>query len=233
MKQIKVNSSVEDRVEYKTIKIIQGNLKDLLSEDYLKFKENVLKHGFVDPIDVWVEPSGELSSLGGTQRIRMLTALENEGYSIPPIPINRIQAETKTEAKKIILSLASQYGRFNNEGVLEFVSDMGFSDLSEVADAFRLAEVSFDDIAEEFGKDGTDKLEKGSLADKFGAPPFSVLNAREGWWQERKRQWIDRGIESELGRGVGGNDSELQKPRKTLGATPPNQKDLYKKMRNK
>lgn len=41
----------------------------------------------------------------------------------------------------------------------------------------------------------------GAMADEFLVPPFSVLNAREGWWQERKRQWIARGIRSELGRG--------------------------------
>ena len=40
-----------------------------------------------------------------------------------------------------------------------------------------------------------------SLADRFGIPPFSVLNAREGWWQSRKRSWIALGIRSELGRG--------------------------------
>lgn len=39
------------------------------------------------------------------------------------------------------------------------------------------------------------------LADKFGIPPFSVLNAREGWWQNRKRAWLALGIQSELGRG--------------------------------
>lgn len=31
-------------------------------------------------------------------------------------------------------------------------------------------------------------------------PPFSVLNARDGWWQDRKREWLALGIESELGR---------------------------------
>lgn len=41
-----------------------------------------------------------------------------------------------------------------------------------------------------------------TLADKFMIPPFSVLNAREGWWQDRKRQWIALGIQSELGRGA-------------------------------
>lgn len=40
------------------------------------------------------------------------------------------------------------------------------------------------------------------LAAAWEYPPFSVLNAREGWWQERKRQWLALGIQSELGRGA-------------------------------
>jgi len=48
---------------------------------------------------------------------------------------------------------------------------------------------------------------KGNLADRFGIPPFSVLNAREGWWQDRKAAWIALGIKSELGRGGVVNDS--------------------------
>ena len=40
-----------------------------------------------------------------------------------------------------------------------------------------------------------------TLGDKFMLPPFTVLNAREGWWQERKRAWLAIGIQSELGRG--------------------------------
>lgn len=43
-----------------------------------------------------------------------------------------------------------------------------------------------------------------SLADRFMIPPFSVLNAREGWWQNRKRAWISLGIRSEQGRGENG-----------------------------
>ncbi|MFZ3192802.1 MAG: site-specific DNA-methyltransferase [Moraxellaceae bacterium] len=39
-----------------------------------------------------------------------------------------------------------------------------------------------------------------SLADRFMIPPFSVLNAREGWWQERKRAWLAMGINSADGR---------------------------------
>lgn len=40
-----------------------------------------------------------------------------------------------------------------------------------------------------------------TLADRFGVPPFSVLDARQGYWQDRKREWLALGIKSELGRG--------------------------------
>lgn len=40
------------------------------------------------------------------------------------------------------------------------------------------------------------------LAESWDYPPFSVLNAREGWWQERKRQWLALGIKSEVGRDI-------------------------------
>jgi DNA modification methylase len=42
---------------------------------------------------------------------------------------------------------------------------------------------------------------RGIIADRFLVPPFSVLNAAEGFWQERKRAWVSMGIKSELGRG--------------------------------
>lgn len=56
-----------------------------------------------------------------------------------------------------------------------------------------------------------------TLADRFGLPPFSVLNAREGWWQDRKRAWLDLGIKSELGRGEGAAPGGQARPSTTYG----------------
>ena len=42
-----------------------------------------------------------------------------------------------------------------------------------------------------------------TLAERFLVPPFSVLDARQGYWQDRKRAWLALGIQSELGRGEG------------------------------
>jgi len=38
------------------------------------------------------------------------------------------------------------------------------------------------------------------VSQKFLIPPFTVLNAREGDWQDRKRAWMQIGIQSEVGR---------------------------------
>lgn len=48
---------------------------------------------------------------------------------------------------------------------------------------------------------------KGLLADRFEWPPFSVLNARDGEWQERKRCWIALGLQGEIGRAAAGSNA--------------------------
>jgi DNA modification methylase len=42
--------------------------------------------------------------------------------------------------------------------------------------------------------------DRGVIAGEFIVPPFSVLNAREGSWQDRKRAWLSFGIKGEIGR---------------------------------
>lgn len=38
------------------------------------------------------------------------------------------------------------------------------------------------------------------MFDKFGVPPFSILLSDQGYWRERKREWLNYGIKSEIGR---------------------------------
>lgn len=39
------------------------------------------------------------------------------------------------------------------------------------------------------------------LKDRFIVPPFSILDAEQGYWRQRKKNWLSLGIKSELGRG--------------------------------
>lgn len=40
--------------------------------------------------------------------------------------------------------------------------------------------------------DGNEAPYNGTLAEQFGAPPFSILDTRQGYWQDRKRAWNER-----------------------------------------
>jgi DNA modification methylase len=55
------------------------------------------------------------------------------------------------------------------------------------------------------------------LHERFLVPPFSVLDARAGYWQARKQEWLQVGIEGELGRSeqleekaIYGSDADLR-----------------------
>lgn len=66
-----------------------------------------------------------------------------------------------------------------------------------------LAQRAMLDDAPGIPADGLEAPDRPTLADRFLIPPFSVLDARQGYWQERKRHWLAYGIQSELGRGEG------------------------------
>lgn len=84
-----------------------------------------------------------------------------------------------------------------------------------------LLKLELDDIFEldmsDFGfdtdidiEDRYDDYEKGSINEKYIVPPFSVLHAGQGYWQDRKKQWISF-IHSKEGRSDQLLGSGLQK----------------------
>jgi hypothetical protein len=78
-------------------------------------------------------------------------------------------------------------------------------DWEELANSFELDDLldwgfSEGELIGDWGEEPEQEA-RATLAERFLVPPFSVLDARQGYWQDRKRAWIALGIESELGRG--------------------------------
>ena len=126
MKQIKtisIKCETKDYLDWHNITEFQGGLKIRDEADIEKAKTSILKYGWSFPFFIWV--SGKTNyCLDGHARIKVLKALEEEGYLIPELPVVYIQAKNKTEAKQKLLRLNSNFGHFTKESVLEFASDI-------------------------------------------------------------------------------------------------------------
>lgn len=104
---------------------MQGNLKDLSETNYAKLHDLILNNGFDSPIQVWLDTEGKKRILDGHQRLRVLKKLREEGYSIPSIPIDFIEADNYIDAKKRLLTKVSVYGDVQEEGLYEFTNEEG------------------------------------------------------------------------------------------------------------
>ena len=141
---IKIKCKGYAEVSHKELKPMQGDLKKLSDLNYNKLKKEILDTGFSEPISVWKKGKNHFI-LNGHQRLVTLNRLEKEGYEIPPIPISLVDAKNKEEAKRKVLSLASQYGTVDAEGLKEFIADMSI-EINEVFDHFEFPDIDKDEV---------------------------------------------------------------------------------------
>ena len=154
---------------------------------------------------VWNKRTGTL--VAGHQRLAALQAEHGgalamvDGAVVTPtgesFPVRVVDWPLSKE-KLANVAANSPYlaGEFDDADLAKVLDELAASE-SELFEALRLEELYVPagggDIEAEFH----------TLAERFGVPPFSVLDARQGYWQERKRAWLSLGIESEKGRGGG------------------------------
>ena len=123
----------------------------------------------------------------------------------------RYEASKKLELKKVPVTIADLTplqakayriadNRVNQDSEWDFpLLNIEFTDLLD--NHFDLDNLGFDD---EFFKKflyRPDPTKKNKMMTDFIVPPFSVLDAKQGYWQDRKREWIDLGLKSGEGRG--------------------------------
>lgn len=148
---------------------LQGELKELSEENYVKLRNSIIEFGFSFPIDAWLDEESKAWVLDGHQRIKTLRKMREEGIIVPPLPANYISAATKTEAKKKLLLLNSRYGTMTREGFDAFIDEED-SPIDESLEAFLvLPEVEFFDDKEEAVADTSKEEEdKGVICPKCG-----------------------------------------------------------------
>lgn len=146
MKTIEIKCEGRSLLPIEELKDFQGNLKTLSSENYAKLKEEILRHGFSEPVSVW-KSDDRYYILNGHQRVKTLSMMRDDGYIIPDVPVNFIKAKDKKEAKELVLALTSQFGEMTDEGLFEFSKEAGI-DL-EYLESLRFPEIDLDRYKED------------------------------------------------------------------------------------
>ncbi|WP_138218578.1 DNA methyltransferase [Enterococcus faecalis] len=162
-------------------------------EEYEKLKQSILEFGFVDP-PIFNKRTGNL--VGGHQRVSVAKDLgigEIE-VSIVDLPIE------KEKALNIALNKIS--GQWDEDKLVELLEELNTDELPLTG--FNQEEL--DDLLSNLDEIETlaDKVKanplNSNLFDSFLFPPFSYLDTKTKRWLDRKKQWKELGIKSELGR---------------------------------
>ena len=173
-----------------------NNSRTHSDEQVAQIAASIKEFGWTNPILV----DGNNGIIAGHGRL--LAARKLGHKEVPTIELSEL---TETQKKAYIIAdnrLALNAG-WDNEMLTIELNDL-------LADGFALELLGFDPNEIDSlltPEEEKEKEIKGNLSDRFLIPPFSVLNAREGWWQDRKRFWLSLGIKSELGRGEDGGAS--------------------------
>lgn len=147
-------------IDYRALTILQGDLKTLTDKDKLKLCKSIIKHGFFVPAFVW-KSEDVMYILDATQRYYSLEALEENGYSIPPIPYVEIPAKDKKDAAEKLQQITSRYGKINPETgffkqldiELEYMDEI---EIPELKIEFDTDFESFADIIKDFNENDPD-----------------------------------------------------------------------------
>lgn len=124
----------------------QGELKILTDERYEQLKALILELGFSEAPAVWID-GDKLNLLNGHQRILTLQRMKKEGFRIPHVPYQVVEAENEEEAKRKVLSLTSQFGEITEGGLAKFIHGTTIT-RDELKADFALPGVNIDDLPE-------------------------------------------------------------------------------------
>ena len=135
-KVIQIKCKGADTLPIDRILEFQNDLKTLSKDNEKKLRNSILKFGFIAPFFVW-DDKGEWRLLDGHQRLKTLLKMREEGYDIPLLPVDYIEADNEEDAKRKLLHITSQYGEFSTDGFENFTFGLdGFEDI-------RLTDVEF------------------------------------------------------------------------------------------
>jgi hypothetical protein len=158
-----------------------------------QLRQSIRDFGFTTPLlfDVVVR--------AGNGRHEALEALYAEGVEVrlpdgTPLPTGTVPyidctgwSPEQRRAYALADNRIAENATWNDEVLLRQLRELANTEFDMPALGFEGMEAELAKALAGMGKQDTGQ--RGSLASDFGAPPFSVFDTRQGYWQERRAQW--------------------------------------------
>lgn len=164
-------------------------------------KESIENFGFKVPI---VVDKHNIVVAGHT---RLLAA---KALGMAEVPVTKADDlnDDQVKAFRLADNKVSEYADWDLDLLKKELDEIEYVDMESLG----FDDSIFDEVEDVPEVKTYDDKKLGSLAEKFIIPPFTILDTRNGKWQDRKRGWLNTGIRSELGRDddlVFGNHLEM------------------------
>lgn len=157
------------------------------NEEAVKYVANSIKEfGFKVPVVVTTD--GVI--IAGHTRLKAAKSL---GLKEVPCIVADDLNEAQAKAYRLADNKVGEFAEWDTDLLLKELDDIENMDFDIDMEDFGFV---LDSLSTDY--DGTGN--SGSLLQDFIIPPFSVLNARDGAWQDRKRSWKRFGVDSGEGR---------------------------------
>lgn len=160
----------------------ENNPRQITPDSITKTAESIREYGWQQPI---VVDEKDIILVGHTR----LMAAQSLGMTEVPVHVANGLSEEQKRGYRIADNRTGTESRWDFPLLTEELKL-----LEEVQ--FELTKTAFDPSEIEdllnFKLDAYsqyDEGQKGSMTENFGVPPFSILDTRQGYWQERKKLW--------------------------------------------
>lgn len=203
--------------EHQTVPLLSLNhySKNPRRGDVQAIKGSIVANGIFRPVIVnkgtYTEKPNEI--LAGNHTVKAIRELAEENPDDrrwQQVEVWMVDVDAERAARIVLAdNRTADLGSYDNEELLGLLDMMdgdldgtGYDadDLELIEQSLADLEASEDELSNDSSGDDYEPVAINHLADSFLMPPMTVLDTRRGDWRERKRQWLDLGIDSEVGR---------------------------------
>jgi ParB-like chromosome segregation protein Spo0J len=190
------------QLEWVPLSQLQGWPRNPKDHDLGAIASSLGTYGYVTPVVVNRRNSMLLAGHG-----RVDALLQRKAEGLPPPPRIQLGAEGEWLVPTVFVDLpeaqhepylvmdnrSTELGGWTEPLLLQVLKTAHEADMLE---ATGYDEEDLEDLSRRIAglpSGSRQEIAKGKLAETFGVPPFSVLDARQGYWRDRKRAWVEVG----------------------------------------